>query len=147
MTRTTAYREVRLLPECSDRHVSVCMCWQMLYDIDGVRVVERRVPLWLQESYEIIPSWPEGEPVPHLFPPKPARGPLSSIYHHLHTKLADTPSPPNPPQVVTQLANSVSVLTSCPPLYRSVIMKTVSKFSSFPCRLSSNIHTPQTTSR
>jgi hypothetical protein len=81
---------------------------QLLYDIDGVRVVEtREPPPWLQESYELFQSWPEGTPTPHYFPPRP--GHLTSILHQFQAALGyQRQSHPTPPQVVTQLAKEVS---------------------------------------
>ena len=81
---------------------------QLVYDIDGVRVVEtREPPPWLQESYELFQNWPEGTPTPHYFPPKP--GHLTSILHQFQAALGyQRQSHPTPPQVVTQLAKDVS---------------------------------------
>ena len=122
---------------------------QLLYDIDGVRVVETRMPpLWLQESYELLPAWSEGAPTPQYFPPHP--GPLTSALHTLKSALGYKKplQQPSPPLRVTLVAQRVSVhlhqrvnhhflhtSPRPPPLsgQGAKLSKHVSKFSSFPC--------------
>lgn len=82
---------------------------QLLYDCDGVRVVETQVSLCLQESFEVVPDWPEGQPVPHYLAPQP-RGAIHWLLGHIREGLGlreTSPPPSAPDQKVQNIAKRV----------------------------------------
>ena len=89
---------------------------QLLYDCDGVRVVETQVSLCSQESFEVVPEWPEGQPVPHYLTPH-TKGTFQRVLDHVTWRLglrernpsSSCPSPPD--RKVINLADSVSFLS------------------------------------
>ena len=100
---------------------------QLVYDCDGIRVVETQVSLCSQESYEMFPSWPEGQPVPQYLTPQQAKpGTFHQVLDHIRQKLG-LKAPPPPPsltdQRVMQIADRVSIhqhdFLACFPSYNS----------------------------
>ena len=95
-----------------------------MYDCDGVRVVETTVSLCSQESYELLPGWPEGEPVPRYLPPPDAtKGIFTQLLDNIQRKLGLKPASSSPSitdQRVIEIANVVSgiyIITSSIKLY------------------------------
>ena len=86
---------------------------QLVYDGgDGVRVVETQVSMQSQESYELVPEWPEGQPVPH-YPTPPHQGAIQWLVDQVRLKLGNdkelsSSSSPNPE--IDNIANLVRII-------------------------------------
>lgn len=81
---------------------------QLVYDCDGVRVVETQVSLCSQESYEIVPEWPQGEPVLRYL--QPSKGVLHRFMDTVRERMGLKESSPQPSpadQRAQNIANTV----------------------------------------
>ena len=98
---------------------------QFLYDCDGVRVVETQMSLCSQESFEVVPEWPEDRPVPRYLTPH-TKGAFHRLLDNVSQRLglrersSSPPSPSLPDQKVMNIADLVSALTTS--LYHTVYL-------------------------
>lgn len=87
-----------------------------MYDCDGVRVVETQVSVCSQESFEVVPEWQQGEPVPRYLPP--SKGTLRRLADAVREGLGlkESSPPPSPAdQRAQNIANTVRKTPQCSP--------------------------------
>lgn len=99
------HHQVTSIPRLQLHGITLYRQIQLVYDCDGVRVVETEVSLCSQESFEVVPEWQQGEPVPRYLPP--SKGTLRRLADAVREGLGLKESSP-PPSPADQRAQNIA---------------------------------------